>query len=259
MFLKKFKPITNGSRHRLYLSSCFLNSDKFIKLKAGFNKNSGKNISGKTTVNHKINYTNRSYMFIDLKRTFNKLGVYMFNIKDSNRSCLISLIKFSNGVYSYVLTPYGIINGFLYQTFVSPEIFSVKYKVGYNVILKNLPVRSVFFNVELNPGKGGQYTRSAGTYSTLLSSKIESEFVKVTLPSKKKIFLKNTCLVTLGRASNVFHKNTIIGKAGTNVRLGIKPTVRGVAMNPVDHPHGGRTKTNSPEVTPWGKVAKYNK
>jgi len=250
MFLKKFKPTTNGVRHKISLSSYFLNFKKFIKFKSGFKKNSGRNITGSITVRHKQNYTSNSYIFVDFKRNYTKLGVSINVSKDSNRNCLISLIRFSTGAFSYIIAPHGCMNGMLYSSTTQQELFVSGYKIGFNTFLKNLPIRSIFFNSEIVPGFGGKYARSAGTYCTLISFDFERGVVKIKLPSEKILYLSPYCFVSLGRSSNIFSKNLVSGNAGFNVRKGSRPTVRGVAMNPVDHPHGGRTKTNSPEVTP---------
>lgn len=259
MYLKKFKPTTNGVRHKLQLSSYFLNNKSFNFLRSGFKKNSGRNITGRITVNHKFNYTSRLHTHVDFFRQVTNAGIVIALKKDCSRTSLMSLIKFSNGSYIYSLTPHGCVQGNLYQTIIFPELFSTTYNIGYNVILKNLESRSIFFNIEIKPGFGGKYARSAGTYCILVHNDSVSLTSKIKLPSSKIITISSYCLVTLGRCSNVFKQNTVIGNAGYNVRKGIRPSVRGVAMNPVDHPHGGRTKTNSPEVTPWGKVAKKGK
>jgi large subunit ribosomal protein L2 len=259
LYLKKFNPTTNGVRHKLQVSSYFLNFKSLKFLRSGFKKNSGRNLTGRITVNHKANYTSRLHTHVDMLRKTINLGVVIALKKDCSRGAFMALIKFSNGSYAYTLAPHGCINGMIYQTIVFPELFSTNYKVGYNVILKNLQSRSIFFNIEIKPGHGGKFSRSAGTYCVLINNDLVAGFSKIRLPSLKIITISSYCLVTLGRCSNVFKQNTVIGNAGYNVRKGYRPTVRGVAMNPVDHPHGGRTKTNSPEVTPWGKVAKRGK
>jgi large subunit ribosomal protein L2 len=250
LFLKKFKPTTNGVRHKLNLSSYFLNSKKFNYFRVGFKKNSGRNITGRITVNHKINYTNKSYILLNFKRLILTLGVCINVIKDPNRSALIALIKFSNGSFNYMLSPHGFINGSFSQSIIQPELFSTNYKLGFNTFLRNLQPRSIFFNVEIYSNSGGIFARSAGTYCILINNDFIKNLSKIKLPSSKIITISTYCIVTLGRCSNIFKKNYVFGNAGYNVRKGFKPIVRGVAMNPVDHPHGGRTKTNSPEVTP---------
>lgn len=116
-----------------------------------------------------------------------------------------------------------------------------------------------FFNIELFVGQGGKYARSAGVFCKILAFNLDKDVIKILLPSGLTKILSQYCLVTLGRVSNIQHNNEFFCKAGYYRNLGFKSKVRGVAMNPVDHPHGGRTKSNSPEVTPWGKIAKCNK
>jgi large subunit ribosomal protein L2 len=250
MYLKKFKPTTNGVRHKLNMSSYFFNAKKLKNLKVGFKKNSGRNITGRITVNHKINYTNKSYVSINFCRYYVKLGVVLHVTKDANRSAFIALIKYSNGAYNYIIAPHGLVNGSFYQTIFQPELFSCSYQIGFSTFLRNLAPRSIFYNLETSPGVGGVYARSAGTYCTLLHTDLVKSLSKLKLPSGSILTVSTYCVVSLGRCSNIFKKNYVFGNAGYNVRKGFKPIVRGVAMNPVDHPHGGRTKTNSPELTP---------
>jgi large subunit ribosomal protein L2 len=250
LFLKKFKPTSNGVRHKHQISSYFMNSKPYNYLRVGFKKNSGRNLTGRITVNHKVNYTNRLYTNVDFKRNITNLGVIVLLHKNCGRSSFVSLVKFSKSAYSYILTPHGCLNGSIIQTIIKPELFSTNYHIGFTVILRNLQSRSIFFNVELNPGQGGVYARSAGNYCVLINNDLLSNTSKIKLPSSKIVTISSFCLVTLGRSSNIFKERVVIGNAGYNVRKGIRPSVRGVAMNPVDHPHGGRTKTNSPELTP---------
>ena len=259
MYLKKYKPVTNGVRHKLSQSSYFLNEKKLNFFKVGFKKHSGRGVTGQITVRHRLNYTSKSYLVLDFKRTYLKVGTCFSLTKDPNRNAIVALIKFSTGSYSYVLAPHGFINGAIYQTITKPELFSCDYKVGFNVFLLNLQAQSIFFNLEIIPGNGSKYSRTAGTYCTLINTDVQKNTSKIKLPSSTIIIVSSTCLVTLGRCSNIYKNTCVIGNAGFNIRKGFKSSVRGVAMNPVDHPHGGRTKTNSPELTPWGKIAKFNK
>lgn len=134
------------------------------------------------------------------------------------------------------------------------------YSVGNVSFLKNLPIGSIFFNLpKTSESKKGLYSRSSGTYCILLSFDENSKVCNIQLPSGKLISSDINTVVTLGRNNNIWKYKEVVGKAGRNSNIGFKPIVRGVAMNPVDHPHGGRTKTNSPEKTPWGKIAKFKK
>jgi len=149
-----------------------------------------------------------------------------------------------------------------YYTFstIVPTIFSLK-ELDYscNIFIKYIDYTSSFFNVELFPGEGGKYARSAGVFCKLISFSLRKNIVKIQLPAGVQKVISLFCMVSLGRVSNFNKKNQFFTKAGYYYYLGYKPVVRGVAMNPVDHPHGGRTKTNKPEKTPWGSIAKHKK
>jgi large subunit ribosomal protein L2 len=147
---------------------------------------------------------------------------------------------------------------FLFSS-IKPLKFIFLQKICCSVILKYLSYSSIFFNIELFENTGGKYSRSAGTFCTLLNLNFEKNLAKIILPTGKIKTISIYCFVTLGRASNISHKLEFFTKAGFYRNKGFKSNVRGVAMNPVDHPHGGRTKTSSPEFTPWGKIAKKNK
>lgn len=178
---------------------------------------------------------------------------------DPNRTCYLALVKYFNGAYSYILSPYGLFNGAFIKNCQSHKIYNKGYKVGYSVFIFNIGINCIFFNVELIPSRGGQYIRSAGTYGIVIRKDKQKGFTFIKMPTGIIFILTNFCVVTLGRSSNILHKKEVPGKAGYNRNKGIRPCVRGVAMNPVDHPHGGRTKSVSPEVTPWGKIAKRNR
>lgn len=180
-------------------------------------------------------------------------------MRDFNRSSFVALIKYSTGSYSYVLCAHGLLPGYVLQSQRSSQSAYVKYGVGYSVFLKNLLPGSIFFNVEAIQGQGAILARAAGTYCILIYNNEKLNLSKIRLPSGLEILVPIWCICVLGRNSNIWHYKRVIGKAGRNIKLGFKSKVRGVAMNPVDHPHGGRTKTNSPEVTPWGKITKYNR
>jgi large subunit ribosomal protein L2 len=173
-------------RHRLSLSSSHINFRKIKVLTTGFKKNSGRNINGRIVVRHKVNMTSRNLISVDFnRRSFLNLAVCIHITHDANRSALISLIKYSNGSYSYILAPHGIINGSLLQTINRPEIFSSNYEIGYHVFLKYINPRSIFFNLSLDPKLEGKYARSAGTYCMLLAHNYENNTAKIRLPSNK--------------------------------------------------------------------------
>ena len=164
----------------------------------------------------------------------------LHNLKNTSTRNIISLIRYSNGAYSYILSSYGFGPGMFTKFIKLNNLFSsYSYSSGSVVFLKNLTVGSIFFNVG--------------------SSVLKFNNCNVQLPSGLVKTINSNITVTLGRNNNIWKYKEIVGKAGRNIQLGYKSSVRGVAMNPVDHPHGGRTKTNSPERTPWGKIAKFKK
>jgi large subunit ribosomal protein L2 len=240
--------LSNGVRHKVSLSSFSLNSVKLKKLSSGFKNSSGRSSSGKITVFSKSRRV-YNYIFVDyLRSNSTDIAVCVNNIKNTSTNNIISLIKFSNGSYAYILNTYGFSVGMLTSFLSKHLIFSTKYTVGSVVFLKNLDVGSIFYNVcNLNKSL---YARSPGTYCILLNIDYNKSIINIQLPSGKNLNVDLNSFATLGRNSNIWKFKEIIGKAGRNVLRGFKPSVRGVAMNPVDHPHGGRTKTNSPEKTP---------
>lgn len=221
---------------------------------------SGRNFSGKKIIGNKSHINNRSIHLIDLNRKWsNNIAVCLKINKDSNRSCYTALIKYSNGSYSYVLASHELKPGNFLFSSIKPLKFIKLQKSCCSVILKYLNYSAIFFNVELFENEGFKYSRSAGTFCSLLNLNFEKNNAKIVLPSGDIKIISIYCFVTLGRASNINHKLEFYTKAGYFRNKGFRPNVRGVAMNPVDHPHGGRTKTSSPEFTPWGKIAKRNK
>ncbi len=218
-------------------------------------KNSGRNNLGRVTVRHQGGGNRRLYRIIDFKR--DKVGVpgtVMTVEYDPNRSARISLVQYADGEKRYILWPEGLSVGSTVVTSEEAEI-----RPGNVMSLKMIPLGTNVHNVEFKPGKGGQIIRSAGTYGQLLAK--EGDYAQIKMPSGevRKVFA--ACRATIGQVGNVSHSNITIGKAGRKRWLGIRPTVRGVAMNPVDHPHGGgegRVKGNHP-TTPWGISTKGHK
>lgn len=140
-----------------------------------------------------------------------------------------------------------------------PLRFSLPYNPGCSTILRYLDYKSIFFNLEIKSPFGGKYSKSGGTYCKLINLNFEKDLAKIILPTGKIKIVSMFNLVTIGKASNHLNFNQFFTTAGYSRKMGFRPSVRGVAMNPVDNPHGGRTKTNSPEVTPWGRIAKFGK
>lgn len=251
--------MTNGTRHRLSLSSFSLNNLKIKKLSSGFKKNSGRSNLGRITVFSKGSRSH-NYMIVDYTRlTSTDVAVCLHNVKNTCTNNILSLLKFSNGSYSYILNTYGYFVGMYTQFLTRHSIFSTKYNLGDVVFLKNLQIGCIFFGVCNLTKNKTIYARSPGTYCTLLSNDDNNLLYRIQLPSGSCVIISGDYSVTLGRNSNIWRYKEVTGKAGRNVKRGCRPSVRGVAMNPVDHPHGGRTKTNSPEKTPWGKITKFNK
>ncbi len=224
-------------------------------LTCSLSKKGGRNNLGRVTVRHQGGGHKRLYRIIDFKR--DKTGVpgkIMTVEYDPNRSARISLVQYADGEKRYILWPDGLAVG---STVIVSE--DAEIRPGNVMSLKTIPLGTFVHNVEIRPGKGGQLIRSAGTYAQVLAK--EGTYVQLKMPSGevRKIFAE--CKATVGQVGNVSHSNITIGKAGRSRWLGIRPTVRGVAMNPVDHPHGGgegRVKGNHP-VTPWGVSTKGHK
>jgi len=198
---------------------------------------------------------------MDYARWFTtKWGIFVSLHKLKSKNTFIGLIRYSTGAFSYsAVAYYGFLNIFLKTSQYAKSTIS-PLGLNYSCFIKFINLFWACFNLELVPKSYAKYARSAGTYVKLISWSEEKEQHKIELPTKSILFISSYCLVTVGICSNkYFRRYRIYGKAGVRRLLGIRPTVRGVAMNPIDHPHGGRTKSHSPEVTPWGKIAKLGK
>ena len=214
----------------------------------------GRNNFGHITVRHKSAGHKKSYRVIDFKRDKYDVEANVERIEyDPNRTAHIALLKYKDGIYSYVLAPNKLKVG---DKIISSKTL-VDVKVGNSMPLSVIPIGTIIHNIELKPGKGGSVSRSAGTYSQLVGK--DSGYALVKMQSGEiRMFLLD-CAATIGSVSNMDNKNINIGKAGRSRWLGIRPTVRGVVMNPVDHPHGGgegRTSGGRHPVSPTGKSAK---
>lgn len=232
----------------------------FLRLRVGKIEKAGRNFSGSITVNHRGSGKKKKINIIDFKRKWSdKIALCISLDKDPNRTCYVSLIKYSNGTYTYILAASSLKPGnFIFST-IKPSLFSYRYKTGCNILLKYSHYTHLFFNLQINLLKGGQYARSGGVFCKVISVNWTKNTARILLPTGIIKIISIFCSATLGRASNTEHNREFLVKAGFNRNKSKRPSVRGVAMNPVDHPHGGRTKTNSPELTPWGKIAKFNK
>ncbi len=253
MGIKSFKPTSPGIRQMTVHTFEEITTDKPEKsLLQRLTKKAGRNVYGRITVRHRGGGHKRMYRIIDFKRNeFDGVPAKVKTIEyDPNRTCRIALVVYANGAKRYILAPVGLKVG---DTVVSGPDADIK--VGNALPLENIPVGTVVHNVELVPGRGGQLVRSAGASAQIMAK--EGGFALLRLPSGEQRKIHVACRATVGQVGNIEHENIVIGKAGRARHLGRRPTVRGVVMNPVDHPHGGgegKAPIGRPSpVTPWGK------
>lgn len=260
--IKKYKPITPGLRQRILIKEPNLWKGKPHKnLVCHLKTNSGRNHAGKITVRHRGGGHKRLYRKIDFKR---EIGLYSINKVvrleyDPNRSSNIALCITPNNKYFYIIAPANLkVNDTFHGRYVNKEL-AFTLDNGESLALQDIPIGTLIHNVELKPGQGGKIARAAGAYCTLLEN-LENGMSILRTPANKKIIVPSTVLATIGQVSNASHNKRVIGKAGRNRWLGKRPTVRGEAMNPIDHPHGGKSHghggLNTQPRTPWGKLAK---
>lgn len=234
MGIKKYKPVTPGTRNRVGLTFSELTTDKPEKsLLAPHSKSGGRNNQGRMTTRYLGGGHKRRYRIIDFKR--NKFGVPA-TVKtieyDPNRSAFIALLNYADGEKRYIIAPQGLQVG---QEVISGE--NIAPEVGNALYIKDIPLGTVIHNIELSPGRGAAMTRSAGTYAQLTAK--EGKYAVVKLPSGETRMVLQSCLATIGSVSNSDHNLQQYGKAGRKRWTGRRPRTRGVAMNPVDHPMGG--------------------
>lgn len=257
MALKKFSAVTPGLRQLIQVDRSELWKGKPVKpLTVGLKKSGGRNNKGRITTRHIGGGHARRYRLVDFKRRkFNMEAVVERLEYDPNRTAWIALIKYTDGTLSYILAPQRLQKG---DVVVSGE--KVDVKPGNAMLIKNIPVGTIIHNVEMKPGKGGQLARSAGAYVQLVAR--DSGTVQIKLGSGELRRVAQDCMATVGSVSNADHVNEQIGKAGRNRWKGVRPSVRGVVMNPIDHPHGGgegKSSGGRHPVTPWGKGTKGRK
>jgi large subunit ribosomal protein L2 len=254
MALKKYKPTTPSRRHMV--TSAFDTITKSTperSLLRPKKSTGGRNSSGRLTTRHKGGGHKRRYRVIDFKR--NKFGIpaKVAAIEyDPNRSARIALLHYADGAKSYIIAPAKLEVG---TTIISGP--GVEPSIGNALPLSDIPLGTTIHNIELEPGCGAQIARSAGTYAQLMSR--EKGFANLKLPSGEIRRIRTDCYATVGQVGNTDHENIVSGKAGRKRWLGIRPTVRGVAMNPVDHPMGGgegRTSGGGHPTSPWGTLSK---
>jgi len=252
MAIKKYKPTTPS--RRFMTVSTFEEIDKVPPEKSlltSLKSKAGRNNYGKITVRHRGGGVKRKYRIIDFKRDKDNMSATVLSIEyDPNRSANIALVQYEDGERRYILAPIGLKKGANIMSGAGADILP-----GSCLKIINIPVGTLIHNIELYPGKGGQFARSAGNYAQLMAK--EGEYAQIRLPSGEDRMVRCDCKASVGQVSNPDHENITIGKAGRKRKMGWRPTVRGSAMNPNDHPHGGgegKSPIGLPSpVTPWGK------
>ena len=254
MALKKFNPTSPARRFMTVSSFEEITASKPEKsLVKALKKHAGRNSYGRITVRHRGGGAKKKYRIIDFKRRKDGIPAVVQTIEyDPNRSANIALIQYQDGEKAYILAPNGLKVG---MELLSGEGADIK--PGNAMEIKQIPVGTMIHNVELAPGKGGQLVRAAGNAAQLMAK--EGDYAQVRLPSGEVRKIRMNCRATIGQVGNLEHENISIGKAGRKRHMGWRPTVRGVVMNPNDHPHGGgegKSPIGRPSpVTPWGKPA----
>ncbi|MCI4664160.1 MAG: 50S ribosomal protein L2 [Neomegalonema sp.] len=254
MALKKFKPTSPGQRGLVLIDRAGLWKGRPEKnLTEGLSKSGGRNNTGRITSRRRGGGAKRLYRIIDFKRRKWDMAATVERIEyDPNRTAFIALVKYEDGELAYILAPQRLA--------VGDEVIAgakVDVKPGNAMPLSGVPIGSIIHNVELKPGKGGQIARSAGAYAQFVGR--DGGYAQLRLNSGELRMVRQECMATIGAVSNSDHSNQNIGKAGRMRHKGVRPSVRGVVMNPVDHPHGGgegRTSGGRHPVTPWGKPTK---
>ncbi|WP_207484558.1 50S ribosomal protein L2 [Arenibaculum pallidiluteum] len=257
MALKSYRPITPSLRQLVLVDRSELWKGKPVKaLTQGLTKSGGRNNTGRVTARRMGGGHKRLYRLVDFKRRRFDVPATVERLEyDPNRTAFIALIKYQDGQLAYILAPQRLKAG---DTVVSGERVDVK--PGNAMPLRSIPVGTIVHNVELKAGKGGQLARAAGTYVQLVGR--DAGYAQLKLASGELRMVRGECMATIGAVSNPDQLNINLGKAGRNRWLGKRPAVRGVAMNPIDHPHGGgegRTSGGRHPVTPWGKPTKGKK
>ena len=254
MALKTYNPTTPGRRGLVLVDRAGLWKGKPEKsLTEGLRNKGGRNNNGRITARRRGGGHKRRYRIIDFKRLKHDVEATVLRLEyDPNRTAFIALIKYADGDLSYILAPQRLREG---DKIISGD--TVDIKPGNAMPMQNIPVGTIIHNVEMKVGKGGQIARSAGTYAQIIGK--DQGYAQLRLNSGELRMVRAECMATVGAVSNPDQQNIKLGKAGRKRGLGKRPSVRGVAMNPIDHPHGGgegRTSGGRHPVTPWGKPTK---
>lgn len=254
MAIKQYKPTSPARRGMSVIDYSELDKvEPFSQLTVALKEHSGRNNTGRVTVRHQGGGARRHYRIIDFKRDKREITAKVEYIEyDPNRTAFIARLLYKDGERRYILAPDGLKKG---ATIVASNEADIQ--VGNSLPLSKIPAGTYVHNVELRPGKGGQLGRSAGCFIQLLGR--VDEYIQLRMPSGEMRKVLDNCFATIGQVSNPDHFNVSVGKAGRKRHMGIRPTVRGTAMNPCDHPHGGgegRTKGGRHPCTPWAKPTK---
>ncbi|MDL2209290.1 50S ribosomal protein L2 [Desulfovibrio sp. OttesenSCG-928-O18] len=254
MAVRKLKPTSAGRRFQMVSTFEEVTATRPEKsLTEGLSKTAGRNNNGRVTSRRRGGGHKRLYRIVDFKRDKHGIAAKVATIEyDPNRSARIALLHYADGEKRYILAPVGLKVG---DSVLSGEGADIK--PGNTLTMAKIPVGTLIHNIELHPGRGGQFCRAAGTYAQLVAK--EGKYALLRMPSGEVRKVLSTGLATIGQVGNIQHENISLGKAGRNRWLGRRPKVRGVAMNPVDHPLGGgegRSSGGRHPVTPWGKPTK---
>ena len=254
MAIKRYKPTSSARRFMTVSAFDEITAQKPEKsLLEDQRKSGGRNAQGKITVRHIGGGNRKKYRIIDFKRAKDGIPATVKSIEyDPNRSANIALLYYADGAKTYILAPVGLKVGDKVMSGATADI-----KAGNALMLKDIPVGTIVHNIEMQPGKGGQIARAAGMSAQIMAR--DEKYVTLKMPSGEMRYILATCKATIGQVGNLDHEIIRIGKAGKTRHLGIRPSVRGVVMNPCDHPHGGgegKSPVGMPgPVTPWGKPA----
>ncbi len=257
MGIKTYKPTTASRRFITTMDNADITKGRPERsLITTLNSTGGRNNSGTLTVRHKGSGHKRMYRMVDFYRKKYNIPATVIAVEyDPNRNARIVLLQYKDGEKSYMVMPEGLQVGDIVSSGDQAEV-----KIGNALFIKNIPDGTIIHNIELEPGKGAKMVRSAGSFAQLLAK--EGKHAQIKLASGEMRMVSVNCLATIGQVGNIEYKNMVIGKAGRSRWMGIRPTVRGTAMNTVDHPHGGgrgKSKGANHPRSPWGQLAKGGK
>jgi large subunit ribosomal protein L2 len=254
MAIKTYRPTSPAIRFRTTLVKDDLSKDRPLKRLSAYKQRiSGRNNKGRLTIRHRGGGHRKLYRIVDFRRDKLEIPAKVISLEyDPNRSARIALLSYADGEKRYILAPNGLVVGATVIASGSADIL-----IGNALPLKNIPLGTMIHNIEIKKGKGGQLARAAGMAAQLLAK--EAGYAQIKFPSGETRMVHQDCFATIGQVGNLDHENVSIGKAGRSRWLGKRPTVRGVVMNPIDHPHGGgegKTSGGRHPVSPWGLPTK---